>query len=248
MSDEQLKQIKNTTLNDESMIKVAQYIRNRWPTHIKQIHSVARQFWHFREDLAITDEITFKGKRIVIPPSVQKDILLKLHQAHLSIEKTKLRARETVFWPGIYQDIERVVKLCTKCQELRNSNAKQPMISSEVSDYPFQITETNLFYWNRQDNLIVVDYYSRYWEIARLRNTTSTVVIQKLKKTFSRFGIPEVPRSDNGPQFRSRKFAEFSKNWNFIQNTSSPSHPQGNSLAERSIQTAKIVANKIIKI
>ena len=74
VSDEQVKQIKNTTSSDESMIKVAQYIKNGWPTHIKQVDSVAKQFWHFREDLTIIDEIIFKGERNVIPPSMQKDI------------------------------------------------------------------------------------------------------------------------------------------------------------------------------
>ena len=72
-------------------------------------------------------------------------------------------------------------------------------------------------------------------------------MIQKLKETFLRFGIPEVLRSDNGPQFRSRKFAEFSHNWNFVHNTSSPKYPQGNSLAERSIQTAKLLLTKSLR-
>ena len=140
-----------------------------------------------------------------------------------------------------------MVKLCTACQELRNSNTKQPMISSELPDYPFQVVGTDLFYWNGQDNLIIVDYYSRYWEIFRLRNTTSVFVIQKLKEIFLRNGIPEVVRSDNGPPFRSRKFAQFSHNWNFLHNTSSPKYPQGNSLAERSIQTAKLLLTNSLR-
>ena len=140
-----------------------------------------------------------------------------------------------------------MVKLCAACQELRNSNTKQPMISSELPDYPFQVVGTDLFHWNGHDNLIVVDYYSRYWQILRLRNTTIVFVIQKLKEIVSRFGIPEVVRSDNGPQFRSRKFAEFSHNWTFLHNTSSPKYPQRNSLAERSIQTAKLLLTKSLK-
>ena len=115
------------------------------------------------------------------------------------------------------------------------------MISSELPDYPFQVVGTDLFHWNGQENLIVVEYYRIYWEILRLHDTISVFVIQKLKEIFSRFGIPEVVRSNNGLQFRPRKFAEFSHNWNFLHNTSSPKYPQGNSLAERSIQTAKLL-------
>ena len=124
VSDEQLKKIMTESLKDESMVKVSQYIKNGWPTQIKQVDLVAKQSWPFREELTIINKIMFKGERIVIPASLQKEILLKLHQSHLGIEKTKLRARETVIWPGISQDIERMVKLCAACQELKNSNTR----------------------------------------------------------------------------------------------------------------------------
>ena len=38
-------------------------------------------------------------------------------------------------------------------------------------------------------------------EIAKLISTCSGVVIGHLKTIFSRFGIPEIVVSDNGPQF-----------------------------------------------
>ena len=97
VSDEQLKKIMTKSLKDESMMKVSQYIRNGWPTQIKQVDSVAKQLWPFREELTIINEIMFKGERIVIPASLQKEILIKLHQSHFGIEKTKLRAGKQYF-------------------------------------------------------------------------------------------------------------------------------------------------------
>ena len=44
----------------------------------------------------------------------------------------------------------------------------------------------------------------KYFEIAQLGQTTVTCVVNNLKKTFARFGIPGKIFSDNGPLFGAR--------------------------------------------
>jgi hypothetical protein len=51
-----------------------------------------------------------------------------------------------------------------------------------------------------QSQQLVVDYYSRYNEIARLYSTSSNAVINHLKSIFARHRIPQTFISDNGPQ------------------------------------------------
>ena len=63
-------------------------------------------------------------------------------------------------------------------------HAKEPMLTSAIPKYPFQIVGTDLFLWNGQEYIIVVNFYSRFWEIERLRKTDSSVIIQKLKAVF----------------------------------------------------------------
>jgi hypothetical protein len=60
---------------------------------------------------------------------------------------------------------------------------------------------TDLFELKGVTYLLVVDYFSRYPEIAKFTSTTSLAVINVLKSIFARHGIPEVIRSDNGPQY-----------------------------------------------
>ena len=60
---------------------------------------------------------------------------------------------------------------------------------------------SDLLNWNGQDFVFVVDYYSRYWVIVKLYKTNSATVVKNLKHIFSRMGIPEVMRSDNGPHY-----------------------------------------------
>ena len=65
-----------------------------------------------------------------------------------------------------------------------------------------------------------------------------------LKTIFSRHGIPEIVRSDNGPQFASSEFAQFSKLYRFAHITSSPHYPQSNGEVERMVQTIKGMLKK----
>ena len=79
------------------------------------------------------------------------------------------------------KQIEDMVSNCSTCQELRLSNLREPMIPHEIPQYPWQIVATDLFAWNGGNYIVIVDYYSRYWEIASLRSMTSTAVIAKLR-------------------------------------------------------------------
>ena len=65
-----------------------------------------------------------------------------------------------------------------------------------------------------------------------------------MKKMFSRLGIPETLRSDNGPQYIAQVFKEFSKEWNFKHVTSSPEYPKSNGFVERHIQIVKNLLTK----
>lgn len=57
--------------------------------------------------------------------------------------------------------------------------------------------------------LAVVDYYSRYQEVAIVKRTTSNRIITQLEAIFARHGLPRTIRSDNGPQFVSEEFKNF---------------------------------------
>jgi len=69
-------------------------------------------------------------------------------------------------------------------------------------------------------------------------------VINKLKAHFARQGIPDIVFSDNGPQYTSKEFQQFSRLWEFQHKTSSPAHPQSNGKAESAVKTAKRLMQK----
>jgi hypothetical protein len=61
--------------------------------------------------------------------------------------------------------------------------------------------------------LLVIDYFSRYIEIAKLFNTSSQSVINHLKSIFARHGIPECFMSDGGPQHVSFVLKQFAQSY-----------------------------------
>ena len=83
------------------------------------------------------------------------------------------------------------------------------MIASELPQRPGQKVASDLFEIKGQKYLLVVDYFSRYVEVANLTSTTAQTVINHLKSIFSRHGIPKRLISDNGPQYSSCEFTNF---------------------------------------
>ena len=77
-----------------------------------------------------------------------------------------------------------------------------------------------------------------------IRDERSITVINSIKSIFARHGIPENVISDNGRQYTSDEFKEFSKKYQFKHITSSTKYPRGNSVAERSIQKLNNIMEK----
>ena len=110
---------------------------------------------------------------------------------------------------------------------------------TKLPERPWEKIVSDLFEFEGKIYIIVVNYFSRYIEILQLSTTTSASIITAQKTLFSRHGIPDVLVTDNGPQYASQEFSEFSKSYNFTHRTSSPYHPQGNGEAERAVRTIK---------
>ena len=143
-----------------------------------------------------------------------------------------------MWWPGLTTDIETMVKQCHTCVK-QTRHCKEPMIALDSPDYSWQRVGADLFELNRMNYLVVVDYFSRYFEVVKLTSTASCAVVEAMKNIFSRYGIPETLISDNGPQFSAAEMKDFSRSFGFQHVTSSPYYPQSNGQAERTVQTAK---------
>ena len=95
--------------DDDELALLKHTIMQGWPKSIKQVPPELQPFWTFREELTVEDGLILKGTRIVIPNKQHKAILKLIHKAHLGLNKSKLRAKETVYWPGLNDQLEDLV-------------------------------------------------------------------------------------------------------------------------------------------
>lgn len=172
------------------------------------------QFFNVRADLSVVDGLLLKNNRIVIPQMLRQDILKRIHEGHLGIEKCKRRARESVFLPGLNKYIETLISKCETCQKYRNKQSKEPTTLADLPTSPWLKVGMDLFNLKDKDYLVII-YYSNYPEMALLMNMSSNCVITHVKSIFARYGIPHIVVSDNGPCFSGREWLKFSEQYNF---------------------------------
>ena len=81
--------------------------------------------------------------------------------------------------------------------------------------------------------LVVVDYFSRYYEIEIMRSTTSEKIIESLERIFMIHGLPLSITSDNSPQFVSSEFEKYLEDCGIEHRKTTPLWPQSNGEVER---------------
>ncbi|CAB3997130.1 Hypothetical predicted protein [Paramuricea clavata] len=121
-SSEIFEEVRQETARHPVSQKIIRMIRVVWPQSKKALPEDLKEYWNQKLELSETQGIILKDQRILIPIVLRRKIVDKLHQGHQGIEKTKQRARQSVYWPRINKDIEDLVSKCSHCEELRNAN------------------------------------------------------------------------------------------------------------------------------
>ena len=184
---------------------------------------------------------------MVVPKAARGELLRGIYNSHLGVNGCLNRACECLYWPGMTKDIKNHVSTCETCREYERSQSKETLKSHETPSRPWQYVVVDLFELEGKSYLVTSDYFSDFFELDHLRSTSPVHVIRKLKSHFARHGIPEQLVTDNGPQFTSRDFLKFSKQWDFDHHTSSPRYSQSNSQAESAVKEAKKILVKCKK-
>jgi len=108
--------------------------------------------------------------------------------------------------------IENFIGNCSLCLMFSNNKVKEPIIQHDFSSIPFQKIGMDIAEFKSRSYLVIIDYYSRWIEVNKLKFKNTTEIIKKVKKCFSRYGIPKIIVADNNP-FGSYEFKIFSKEW-----------------------------------
>lgn len=117
------------------------------------------------------------------------------------------------------------------------------MILEEQPGLPFQKIGCDILEYKNNSYLVIGDYYPKQIELIKLKSKYSENIIEVLKNIFSIHGIPNEMRADN-MLFNSIKMKQFSKEWGFTINTSSPYYLKSNGFAEKCVGIAKKIKKK----
>ncbi|XP_063590442.1 uncharacterized protein K02A2.6-like [Penaeus indicus] len=165
-SNEKLVTLRQETSRDAILHELKEIIIQGWPEKMKDLPRMLQPYWSFRDELSNEDRLVIKGSRVIIPVSMQKLVLDRIHEGHQGITKCQLRAKDCVYWTSINRDIEDIVQQCSICQETSRSQTKETLIPHELPTRPWQYVGTDLFHYGENDYLIIADYYSNSEEFA----------------------------------------------------------------------------------
>ena len=181
MRPEKLEQLKRETQDDIQLNLLKETIITGWPDNKKSFNPLLMPYYAYADELAVQDGIIFKGERVVIPQSMRAETRQEIHGAHLRINGCLRRARETLFWPGMSDEIKNYINACETCRKCEVSNQKKPLMSHEAPSLPWEKVGIDLFSVEDRDYMVTVDYYSNFWKIDHLPNQESKTIINKFK-------------------------------------------------------------------
>ena len=186
-------------------------------------------------ELCVIGKLILRGTRIVIPSKLRPRVLSLAHEGHPGIVSMKQRLRSKVWWPGIDREAEKFCRTCHGCQLVSSPANPEPIKSTPLPSGPWQDLAIDLLgpLPSGESVLVIVDYFSRYYEVEIMRSTTSEKVIECLEKIFTTHGLPQSLRSDNGPQFRSEVFERYLVDNGIEHRKTTPLWPQANGEVER---------------
>ena len=220
-SDPQLTKIIEEAVNDKGYQKVVQaFTENIQPKNLSNEHP-AKPYTAIWDILALDDSgLLLFGDRIVIPSGSRQKILDLLHLSHSGICKTRERAKQLYFWPGISNDIKNMIESCDQCQLVRPSLPKDKLVETKASS-PMEALSADLFQAVGKQYLVMVDRYSGFPWVSELRRLDTNAVTSIMINWFQDWGLPRRIRTDGGPQFRL-EFEQFCNSMGIIHELSSP--------------------------
>ena len=73
----------------------------------------------------------------------------------MGITKCQYHARQCAYWPGINEDIRKMVEACPTCQHHCPQEPRQPLQPNPVPECPWQHTGADFF------TLVIINYYTK---------------------------------------------------------------------------------------
>ncbi|XP_046746420.1 uncharacterized protein K02A2.6-like [Diprion similis] len=224
-----LEQIKKETEVDEEIQKIKRSLEtNKWEKEHKMYEVI-------QHELGTVDDILVRGTRIILPRSLHKEAMELAHEGHLGIVGMKQRLRTKVWWTTLAKDVEKWCKSCHGCQLVGAPDPPEPMTRTTLPSGPWELVSMDFLGPLPSGHylLVLVDYYSRFYEVEIMMSITASKLLERLKVIFARYGIPNTIISDNGRTFIEKEFKAYMEEHGIHHHYTTPLWPSANGEVER---------------
>lgn len=206
ITDEKRIRMQKSVLDDPSLSLMKKYLETgQFPTNIKSLPGDLKMLLQLKNDIVLSEGLLFYIDRLIIPERMKAGILVDLHTGHFGVEKIFDKAKKNFYWMNMKSDIADYISRCKPCQTYQRSNCKEPLHPHPLVDRPWEKVAIDFFFCKGLDWLVVIDSYSNWIEVAKMKSKTIKDAKKMLLSIFTRNGFPDIVFSDNSP-FDSYEF------------------------------------------
>lgn len=201
-----------------------------------------------KEGFSERNNVLYKNDKLVVPTPYRKTILKENHDdssgAHGGIAATLSRLQKRYWWPTMQNDATNYVNKCDTClkrkaeRRLPSGSMYHHQVLAPMQMVAFDclgpITES---LDDKKHVILAIDMFSRFIEAKAVKNVGSDTFAKFSITFFRRFGTPDSIPTDNAPTFVNQQIKALTATLQIKHFHSTPHHSQGNSVAERAVQS-----------
>ena len=139
-SQAKLQEFRKATDEDEELQAVRRFVTDGWPRRASAVPASLMPFYKVQGDLSTCDGLVTYQDRIVIPKSQTRAVLNRLHESHQGLTACRERAKSSVWWPNLGQELRDSVLNCEWCRHHRP--AAEPSLV-EARDGPLRTSRVH---------------------------------------------------------------------------------------------------------
>ena len=134
VSDARWHQIKTASTDDPVLQELRSVIQCGWPLCRADVPQCLYPYFDIRDELTLQGELVFKGKQLVVPASLRKELMAATHASHIGVEACIRRARDSLYQGCALREITRSPKF-PNC-EIQGAQHKAYMKEIRLSGRP----------------------------------------------------------------------------------------------------------------
>ncbi|CAK9291719.1 unnamed protein product [Gordionus sp. m RMFG-2023] len=180
-----LELIKGETFLDSELIQVKKIELEKGEND-----TLIKGYKAFGKLLNIKNDCIFKGEQVINPQRLRKKFLSVLQEGHIGLYRMLDTMERYFWWPGVNKDIEEMIFRCNMCM------INAPKLPKVKQNYWVQPNKpwyrVYIDFFGPIKNfygLVIIDGYSRWLEIIKVKNINATTTIMVLNNLFPDLGI-----------------------------------------------------------